>query len=248
VSFVVSIALIVRIPPRLLQSERALSRGHWRDLRDGFNAALRSASMRTVLVAWGIASLALGGSTVATIFMAKNTLSAGDFGYGLLYGATGVGLVLGSFASAFVLARFGVARVYGGGMLLMALGTLGVSLSPNVWVATVGCVVNGVGNGIAVTCNALLVQRGTFDLLRGRALTFVMSITYVLVGIGMAMGGAFLRAPVDPAIPRWIWAGTSALLTVAACAGFLLARNLGGETASEAETAHADARPVAAAN
>jgi len=120
-------------------------------------------------------------------------------------------------------------------------------VSPNVWVAAVGCVVNGVGNGIAVTCNALLAQRGTFDLLRGRALTFVMSVTYVLVGIGMGIAGAFLRAPIDPAVPRWIWAVTSALLFVAAPIGFLLARNLGSEAASEAETAHHEAHPVAAA-
>ena len=72
--FVVSIALLVRIPPRLLQSERALSRGHWRDLADGFVAALRSPSMRAVLVGWGIASLALGGTNVAELFLAKNTL------------------------------------------------------------------------------------------------------------------------------------------------------------------------------
>ena len=62
-SFLVSILLVVRIPPRLLQSERALSRGHWRDLADGFSAAFRSPSMRAVLVAWGIASLATGAPT-----------------------------------------------------------------------------------------------------------------------------------------------------------------------------------------
>jgi len=247
-SFVVSIALIVRIPPRLLQSERALSRGHWRDLRDGFSAALRSPSLRAVLVTWGIASFALGGSNVATIFIAKNTLSAGDVGYGLLYGATGVGLVLGSFVSASLLARYGVARVYGGGLLVMAIGTLAVAVSPEVWIAAVGSVVLGAGNGVTVACNALLVQRGTFDLLRGRALTFVMSVVYVLLGIGMGVSGAFLRAPVDPAVPRWIWAGTSAVLVIAAGAGVLLARNLGRETVSAAEVAGANARPIAAAN
>src|SRR5581483_3800254 len=75
-SFFVSILLVVRIPPRLLQSERALSRGHWRDLRDGFDAALRSPSMRAVLVAWGIASLATGAANVAEVFLAKHTFSA----------------------------------------------------------------------------------------------------------------------------------------------------------------------------
>jgi dTMP kinase len=247
-SFVVSIVLVVRIPPRLLQSERALSRGHWRDLRDGFGVALRSPSMRAVLVGWGIASLAVGGSNVATIFIAKNTLSAGDVGYGLLYGATGGGLVLGSFASAFLLARYGVARVYGGGLMLMALGSLWVAASPNVWVAAASCVLLGVGNGVAVACNALLVQRGTFDLLRGRALTFVMSVTYLLVGIGMTLGGAFLRAPVAPTTPRWIWVGASGLLLVAAAAGSLLARDLGTETAAEAELVPVEQGRVAAAN
>jgi len=240
-SFVVSIALVVQIPSRLLQSERALSRGHWRDLGDGFGAALRSPSMRAVLVAWGIASLAAGGANVTEIFLAKNTFSAGDFGYGLLYGAMGVGLVLGSFCSAVALSRYGVARVYGAGIAVMAAGYLGTAASPEVWVAAACCVVAGLGNGIAIACNALLVQRGTFDLLRGRALTFVMSATYVLVGIGEGLGGLFVHRTGA----RWIWAGGGGALLVAALAGSLLARHLGGEAASEAEVGR-EATPVTA--
>jgi MFS family permease len=240
-SFVVSIFLVVGIPSRLLQSERALSRGHWRDLRDGFDAALGSPSMRAVLVAWGIASLAAGGGTVSEIFLAKNTFSAGDFGYGLLFGTMGCGLVVGSFASAGALARYGVSRIYGGSIALMAVGYLGTAASPNVWVAAGFCVVAGVGNGVAIACNALLVQRGTFDLLRGRALTFVMSATYVLVGVGEGLGGLFVHS----AGARWIWAGGGCALLAAAVAGSLLARKLGDETAADAEV-RPDAAPVAA--
>ncbi|HEY1564296.1 MAG TPA: MFS transporter [Gaiellaceae bacterium] len=242
-SFVVSMALLVRIPPRLLQSERALSRGHWSDLRDGFDAALRSPSMRAVLVAWGIASLATGAGAVTEIFLAKNTFSAGDFGYGFLYGAMGVGLVLGSFASAALLARYGVARVYGIGLALMGLGYVLSAASPDVWVAGGCCVVAGVGNGAAIACNALLVQRGTFDLLRGRALTFVMSGTYVLVGLGEGVGGLFVHR----AGARWIWGGAGVGLFVAALVGALMARKLGDETAADAEFRPGHA-PVAAAN
>ena len=64
VSFLVSIFLISGIPARLLQSERALTRGYWRDLSDGFGATLRSRSMVAVLVAWGIASFGLGAANV----------------------------------------------------------------------------------------------------------------------------------------------------------------------------------------
>jgi MFS family permease len=244
-SFLVSIALVIRIPARLLQSERALSRGHWRDIGDGFRAALGSPSMRAVLIAWGIAGLGVGAAQVATIFLAKNTFSGGDFGYGLIYGATGAGLVLGSFTSPSMLARFGVARAYAGSLLVMAAGYLSAAASPNVWVAAGCMIVMGLGNGAAVTCNALLVQRGTFDVLRGRALTFVMSATYVLLGIGEVVAGLFLRPPVAAGVPRWLFVAAGVASVVAAFAGWLLARNLGGETASQAEAMQA---PVAAAN
>jgi len=242
-SFLVSIALVVRIPSNLLQSERALSRGHWSDLREGFVAALRSPSMRAVLVAWGLVSLATGAANVSEIFLAKDTFSAGDFGYGLLYGAIGAGLVLGSFASASALARYGVAAVYGSALTIMGVGYIGAGLSPDVWVAAACCVVAGVGNGAAVACNALLVQRGTFDLLRGRALTFVMSVTFVLVGIGEGLGGLFLHR----AGARWLWGGAGLTILAAACTGVLLARKLGGESAAEAD-ARPEVTPVAAAN
>jgi MFS family permease len=243
VSFLVSIVLILRIPPRLLQSERALSRGHWRDLADGFRAALGSPSMRAVLVAWGIASLAAGAGAVTEIFLAKNTFSAGDFGYGFLYAAMGCGLVVGSYASASALSHYGVARVYGESLAVMGAGYIAAAVSPNVWVAAVGCVVSGVGNGAAIACNALLVQRGTFDVFRGRALTLVMSATFLLVGVGMGLGGLL----VHQTGARWIWAVAGVTLFVAALAGWLLARNLGGETAAEAEVRR-EPTPVAAAN
>jgi MFS family permease len=244
VSFLVSILLVLRIPARLLQSERALSRGHWRDLRDGFSATLRSPSMRAVLVAWGIASLATGAANVAEIFLAKHTFSAGDLGYGLLYSAMGVGLVVGTLFSAVVLARSGVARTYGASLTLMAMGYVGAALSPNVWVGAICVLFAGVGNGAAIACNALLVQRGTFDLMRGRALTFVMSITFVLVGVGNGVGGLLLNRT----SPRWIWAACGIGLLVAAVAGRLLARNLKGETPAEDEVRSEARRPAVAAH
>jgi len=245
VSFAASILLLLRIPPRMLQSERALSRGHWRDLRDGFNATLRSPSMRTVLVAWGIASLATGAANAVEIFLAQRTFSAGDVLYALLVSAMGVGLVLGTFFSAALLARSGLARTYGASLTLMAMGYVGAAASPNIWVA-IGCVlVAGVGNGAALACNALLVQRGTLDVMRGRALTFVMSFTYVLVGVGNAAGG-FLLAPTGP---RWIWGACGLALVVAALAGWLLARKARGDTPAVAELEpEEEAAPVAAAH
>lgn len=245
-SFVVSIVLVVQIPARLLQSERALTRGYWRDLGDGFVVTLRSRSMVAVVVAWGIASLGIGVMNVSEIFLAKHTFSSGSFGYGLLYGAIGVGLVVGAFFSAQVLERWGVAASYGAALGVMAVGLVGAAVSPNVWVAAAGCVVFGIGNGTAVGGNALLVQRGTFDVMRGRSLTFVMSATYLALAIGEGIGGVFLHTGVASDVPRWLWGIAGAALGVAAVAGWAIARKLGGETAAAGEQ-HAPA-VVAAAN
>jgi MFS family permease len=220
VSFLVSAVLISRIPSRMLQSETALTRGHWRDLGDGFLAVLRSRPMLAVLIAWGIACLGIGGANVAEIFLAKNTFHAGDFGYGLLYGAIGAGLVLGSFAGSVLLERIGPARTYAGALTVMALGFGGAAASPDVWVAAACAVVGGAGDGAAIVCNAVLVQRGAVDAMRGRALTLVMSATFLATAAANVVAGALLHT----VSPRWIWGGAAAAYLLAAVVGYFLAR------------------------
>jgi MFS family permease len=220
VSFLISALLVARIPKRLLQSEIALTRGHWRDLAEGFVAVLRSRPLLAVLVGWGIASLGSGAISLSEVFMAKNTLHAGDFGYGLLYGGIGTGLVLGSWWSSYVVERVGTRRAYAGALLVMAIGFGAGAAAPNVWVAAACCLVGGVGNGVAIVCNALLVQRGAADRLRGRALTLVMSVTYALNGAGTVIAGALVHITGS----RWVWAGGAVSFALGAVAAFGLAR------------------------
>jgi dTMP kinase len=219
-SFVLSAALVIQIPARQLQSVTALSRGHWTDLKDGFTAVLSSRPLLAVLLGWGIASLGTGGVSVSEVFMAKDTLGAGDFGYGLIYGAIGLGLVLGSWWSSWIVKRFGIAQTYGLSLTMLALGFGAGAASVDVWMAAGCCVFAGVGNGAAVVCNALLVQRGSPDQLRGRALTFVMSATYGVMGISTVVAGVF----VGMSGARWIWGGGAAVIGVSALVGYSLAR------------------------
>jgi MFS family permease len=220
VSFLVSAVLIARIPARLLQSETALTRGHWRDLGDGFLVVMRSRPLLAVLTGWGIACLGIGAANVSEVFLAKNTFHAGDFGYGLLYGAIGGGLVFGSFGGSAMLERFGAARTYAVGLALMALGFGGAAASPNIWVAAVCAVVGGAGDGAAIVCNAVLVQRGAADDMRGRALTLVMSATFLATAAANGIAGALLHS----VSPRWIWGGAAVSYVLAAVVGYLLAR------------------------
>jgi MFS family permease len=230
-SFLVSAVLVARIPARLLQSTTALTRGHWTDLKDGFAAVLRSRPLLAVLLGWGLASLASGAISVSEVFLAKNTLHGGDFGYGLLYGGIGTGLVLGSFWSNVLVERIGIARAYASGLTLMALGFGVGAASADIWMAAGACVIGGIGNGVAVVCNALLVQRGIGDDMRGRALTFVMSATFGLTGIGTIVAGAFM--PADGA--RWVWLAGAVVLLAAAGLGYALARDAQDKAAAPAE-------------
>jgi MFS family permease len=219
-SFFVSAALIVRIPRERLQSTIALTRGHWTDLKDGFRAVVRSRALLAVLVAWGIAGLGVGSISVSEVFLAKNTFGAGDFGYGLLFGGIGTGLVLGSFWSSTFTSRFGVAKTYGVAIAVMAVGFGAAGISPNVWVAAACCVVGGLGDGVAIVCNALLVQRGAADEVRGRALTVLMSGTRLVQAVSTVLAGALMPA----GGARWVFVAGAASFLVAAVVGYGLAR------------------------
>ena len=132
-------------------------------------------------------------------------------------------MVVGSLYAATWLEHRSVSFVYGAGLALMAFGALATALSPDVWVGAVSMSVGGTGNGVAIVCNSLLVQRGAPDHLRGRAFTTIMSVNYALLGAGMAVAG-----PITDAVgARWVFGGAFVLAAFAAVVGRTLTRRLG---------------------
>jgi MFS family permease len=220
ITFLASAALLAGIPQRLLQAARAESRGHVQDLIEGASFVIRSAALFAVLVTWNLFMFASAGVNVAEIVLAEESFESGAFGFGLLVAATGVGLVIGSFLAGGWLERWELHRVYGASIALVALGIGCAAVSPSVWVAAAFVAVLGLGNGAAVVCNALLVQRGAPDHMRGRAFTVIMSSNYALLALGMVAAG-----PLTDAIgPRWLWGGAALLSAVAAVLGYTLTR------------------------
>jgi MFS family permease len=225
-SFLCSAVLISRIPQRLLQSGRAESRGHWRDLGDGFALVARSRPLLTVLIAWSIAVIGNAGINVAEVVLAKVTFNSGTFGFGLLATGSGIGLVAGSLSASEILEKRPISAVYGAGIALMAFGIGAAAVSPNVWVASACVVVSGFGNGIAVVCNALLVQRGAPDVLRGRAFTVIMGVNFAVLGLAMVAAGPLT----DSFGPRWVWGGAALLAGIAAVIGYAMTRGVVAES------------------
>jgi MFS family permease len=222
VTFLFSALLIVRIPARLLQSEQAITRGHWRDLIEGMSAFRRSAALVTVLFSFGFAMLATGLINVSEIFLAERALHRGPFGYGLLWTATGLGLVIGSLLAGGLLEDRDVTHIYPLVFLPWAVGILGAGVAPNLWVASAAMVVAGFGNGLTFPITVLIIQRYTTDRLRGRAFTVIISAHNALLGIAMVAAGAL----VGSIGARWTYAVASVLLVCGGITALVLARGI----------------------
>ena len=218
-SFLLSAALIAGVPASKLQTAVSATRGLLRDVGDGMRAVVRSVALMTVLVVWTTAILANGAINVSEIAFAKVSLDAGDFGFGLLAGASGLGLALGSLLAAPWIDRRGVSTSYVVSFALMAIGFGVAAVAPNVWVAALCVVVSGIGNGAAVLCNYTFVVRGASDEFRGRVLTLLMSASAVTFVVGTLVGGQVT----DAIGARWVWGGAAAIYVGVALLALALA-------------------------
>ena len=220
VTFLVSAAFIARIPRGKLQSEQSLTRGHWRDVADGIRLVVTSRPLLTVLIVWNVVLIGAGAVNVAEVFFAKDTLDAGDLGFGAIIAASGVGLVLGSFLAPVALGKVGLRRHYVGSIALMAVGWGGAALSGTIWIAVPLVVGGAAGNGAAIICNRLLVQRGAPDRYRGRALATIMSSNYAVLGLSMAAAGIL----VGTFGARTIWVTAGVVYLAGALVALLMTR------------------------
>jgi MFS family permease len=220
VTFLVSAALVARIPDRKLRSEDSLTRGHWRDVADGLRLVFTAPPLRTVLVVWNVALIGSAAVNVAEVVFAKDTLDAGDVGFGALVAASGVGLAFGSFLSAPALGKVGLRRTYVSSLVLMGVGWGAAAISGSIWLAVAFVIGGAAGNGSVIVCNRLLVQRGAPDQYRGRALATIMSSNYAVLGLGMAAAGVLT----DAFGARAVWAAAGVVYLVAAVVAFALTR------------------------
>jgi MFS family permease len=189
-TFLFSAALILRIPGRLLQSEQGITRGHWRDLHDGFTALRSSTALRVALFGFGLTMLATGLVNVSEIFLAKRSLGTGAFGFGLLWTGSGVGLVAGSFVTGILLRGRNVLDLYVYAFVPLTVGIIGAAAAPTIWIAATAMTLTGFGNGLAFPMTILIIQRYTSDRLRGRAFTLVISVHSALLALAMVASGA----------------------------------------------------------
>jgi MFS family permease len=225
-TFALSALLVSWIPARLLQSQQAIGRGHWSELKEGFAVVRRSRELLCVLVAWSIVMVASGAINVAEVFLAKISYSSGNLGFGLLWAASGVGFVLGGLGGPRMI-EDGLARAYLWLLGAFAFGIAAAAAAPDVWVGAAVMVLAGFGNGGAIVANITFVQRGAPDRVRGRAFTLLISANYAVLGAAFVIAGPIT----DVVGARWVYAGAAVTILIGAATAWQL---VGGRRAEPA--------------
>ena len=179
---------------RGLPSPESEETGSWLDrLRRGFRYVGESRALRGLLAAEAAAFLFFALVLPIEVVFAKDTLDAGDFGYGLLLGSWGVGMVLGSLAFTW-LRSVPLRILLVGGTLAIGVAYGATAAAPSLAVACIASALGGTGNGVQWVAIVTAVQSLTIPAYQARVIGLLESLASGLSGVGFLLGGAIAAA------------------------------------------------------
>jgi MFS family permease len=209
-------------------------------VRGGVDYIQRHRTLRLLLIAQGAAFVFFAAVLPIEVVYAKQTLNAGDTGYGLMLGSWGAGMVLGSFLFA-AARKASLAYLLFFSTLAVAVGYLGLGVAPNLAVACAASVVGGAGNGIQWVAAISAVQELTAEKMQARVMSVLESIGAAMPGVGFALGG-LIAALVSPRM-TFLAAGFGVVAIVVVMAPVLGANWLeGGEPSDASDPSPLDGR------
>jgi MFS family permease len=186
------------------------------DLRERVRAGLayirERATLRRLLLAQGAAFLFFAAVIPIEVIYAKQTLGAGDSGYGLLLSSWGVGMVVGSVVFAAV-RRAPLPYLLFFSTIAVGLGYTGLAVAPSLVLACAASVVGGAGNGVQWVAVISAVQELTIQSMQARVISVLESIGAAMPGVGFVIGGLIATAREPRA--TFLFAGIGILAIVA---------------------------------
>lgn len=193
-TFAVSALVLARLPfgarPRL--ERRGERRSLVAEAVAGSRTVLALRGVRTLIVASAAIILFAGMFNVAELILTREELGAGDVTFALLVGLFGLGVVAGSLAGASGGTHADLKRRYLLGILATGVGLIGAGLAPHVGVAALGFALAGLGNGLVLVHERLLLLRAVRDELLGRVFGLKDAATSWGFAIAFVSAGALL--------------------------------------------------------
>jgi MFS family permease len=168
--------------------------GRVRDrVRAGIAYIREVAMLRRLLIAQGMAFVFFAAVIPIEVIYSKQTLGAGDSGYGLLLASWGVGMVLGSIVFARV-RRTPLPTLLFFSTLAVGAGYLGLAAAPTLAFACGASIVGGAGNGVQWVSAISAVQELTVAGMQARVMSVLESIGAAMPGLGYLLGGLIASA------------------------------------------------------
>lgn len=189
VSFLL-VALLLSAARRLPQPETDGEQHGWRDrLRLGLAYVRERPALRRLLGAQALAFVFFSLVIPIEVVFAKETLDAGDAGYGALLASWGVGMVLGSLIFAAV-RNVALRTMLFVSTLAIGAAYLLTSVSPTLAAACAASLVGGIGNGVQWIALVTAVQELTRSAFQARVLSLLEATASAMPGVGFLLGGA----------------------------------------------------------
>jgi MFS family permease len=157
-------------------------------LRAGAAYIRKSAALRRLLIGEGLAFVFFAAVLPVEVIYAKDSLGAGDSGYGLLLASWGAGMVLGSLAFA-ALRRTSLPYLLFFSTLTVGAGYLGMAVAPGLATACAAATVGGAGNGVQWVAMVSAVQELTAENMQARVMSVLESLGAAMPGLGFIAGG-----------------------------------------------------------
>jgi hypothetical protein len=219
----------------------------WRErMREGLAYVARQPILRRLIGAQAAAFIFFAAVIPIEIVYAKDTLGAGDSGYGALLAAWGAGMVLGSFVFA-AARRVSLALLLLSSTVTIGAAYLAMSAAPTLAVACAAGTLGGAGNGVQWVSVMSAIQGLTSAGYQARVVGLLEASGFAMPGVGFLLGGV-LAYVFDPRV-SFLIAGAGVLSVVAVSVPLLRSTEWpsGADTAGVGEALAAEAEaPVAA--
>jgi MFS family permease len=170
--------------------------------REGLRELIGMAGIRVVVAASGAMLLFAGLFNVAELPFAKDDLGAGDVGFGVLTAIYGLGFVAGSLSGSKggsapeLKARFLL------GLAVVGVGFVACGLAGSMAAAVPAFALAGVGNGLVLVYERLLIQTTVPDRLMARIFgvkdgltAWAFAVAFIAAGGLVALRGTWVAAP-----------------------------------------------------
>lgn len=168
-----------------------------RDFADGMRLLWRNKAIRYGSGLMAAANLA--GSIVEAnlIFLVVQVEGLPKIVFGVIFGAQGLGSVVGAMLATRLTSRYPAGRLLVSGMGVSAVATLLPALAPRWWVMTICWGLDGIVMSVVVVCWFTERQRIVAPEAIGRVASVSRAIAYATIPLGALLGG-WLASSADP--------------------------------------------------